>query len=76
MKWYAIITDGIILAIGCGNSCKPETEITEAEYNKLLSIIHNRPIPPDGYDYKLKADNLEWELYEIPQEDEEEPNDT
>ena len=76
MKWYAIIADGIILAIGRGNSCEPETEITEAEYNKLLSIIHNRPIPPDGYDYKLKVDTLEWELYEIPQEDEEEPNDT
>ena len=40
-------------------------EITEAEYNRIKSIIDNRPTAPSGYGYRLTAD-LEWELYELP----------
>jgi len=36
-----------------------------------MSIIHNRPTPQNGYDYKLKADTLTWELVELPK-----PSDT
>lgn len=43
-------------------------EITEAEYNKILSMLRNRPTAPDGYGYKL-TESLEWELYELPPED-------
>lgn len=43
-------------------------EITEAEYNNILEIIRNKPTAPDGYGYRL-TDALEWELYEIPVED-------
>lgn len=43
-------------------------EITETEYNEILSIIRNKPNAPDGYGYRL-TDALEWELYEIPVED-------
>ena len=39
--------------------------ITEEEYNAILSVIHNKPAPPEGYDYRLK-ENLTWELYELP----------
>lgn len=46
------------------------TEITEAEYNKILSIIRNKPTATDGYDYRL-TDALEWELYEAPATEEE-----
>ena len=35
--------------------------MTETEYNQIMSIINNRPIAPEGYDYLLK-DNLTWEL--------------
>ena len=35
--------------------------ISESEYNQIMSIISNRPITPEGYDYLLK-DNLTWEL--------------
>lgn len=35
--------------------------ITETEYNQIMSIIKNRPIAPEGYDYLLK-DNLTWKL--------------
>ena len=44
-------------------------EITEAEYNHIKSIIDNRPTAPDGYGYRL-TDSLEWELYELPIEEE------
>lgn len=59
-----IIEDGYILAVGTGILGE---EITESEYNDLLSIIHNRPTPPTGFDYKLKADTLTWELVELPE---------
>ena len=46
-------------------------EITEAEYNRIKSIIDNRPTAPDGFTYRLTAE-LEWELYEMPVEEVEE----
>ena len=68
MKYYKTIIDGYLVSVGTGTG---GTEITESEYNELLSIIHNRPTPQTGFDYKLKADTLEWELVELP-----EPSDT
>ena len=62
MRYYKIITDGYLVAIG--NGCGG-TEITEAEYNNLLEIIRNKPIAESGYDYRLKTD-LTWEVYELP----------
>ena len=63
MRYYKTIIDGYLVSVGTGTS---GTEITESEYNDLLSIIHNRPTPSTGFDYKLKADTLEWELVELP----------
>lgn len=42
-------------------------EITEQEYNEILSIVRNSPSAPDGFTYKLRADTLEWELVELPE---------
>lgn len=39
--------------------------ITEDEYNEILSTIWQRPTPPEGFDYRLKED-LTWELCELP----------
>ena len=47
------------------------SEITEAEYNRVLEIVRNKPIAPDGYDYRL-TEQFEWELYELPIEEESE----
>lgn len=44
-------------------------EITETEYNEILSILRNRPVAPEGYGYRL-TESLEWELYELPVEEE------
>ena len=63
MRYYKLIIDGYLVSVGTGTGGE---EITESEYNELLSIIHNRPTPSTGFDYKLKADTLEWELVELP----------
>lgn len=64
MKYYKIVENGYIVLVGidCGGK-----EITEQEYNTIMQIIHNKPIPESGYDYRLK-ENLEWELCEMPTE--------
>ena len=67
MRYYKKIIDGYLVSVGTGTG---GTEITESEYNEFLSIIHNRPTPPTGFDYKLKADTLTWELVELPPIDE------
>ena len=60
MRYYKIVENGYISSIGTGGG---GTEITETEYNEILSAIRNKP-PRDGsIDYRLKAD-LTWEQYE------------
>lgn len=63
MRYYKIIDGEYLRAIGtgCGG-----IEITDAEYNELLSVIQNRPAPEPGYGYKLKND-LTYERYEMPE---------
>lgn len=43
-------------------------EITETEYNDILSILRSRPEAPEGYAYRLTKD-LVWEQYELPPEE-------
>ena len=45
-------------------------EISEEKYTEILNIIRNKPTAPDGYGYRL-TDDLKWELYELPAEDQE-----
>lgn len=65
--YQKIIENGYIVSIVKGVS---NGNITEAEYNNLLDIIHNKHQAPSGYDYRLKTD-LTWELYELPIAEEE-----
>lgn len=65
IRYYKQITDNYLTAIGTGPG---NTEITESEYNQILSIIQNRP-QAEGKGYKLKAD-LTWEEYDLPPEPE------
>lgn len=62
MRFYKIINNGYLVAVGNGSG---GTEITEAEYNNLLEVIRNKPSAESGFDYRLKAD-LTWEKYELP----------
>lgn len=61
MRYYKQISDGYIRGIGTGNG---GTEITETEYNEILSVIHNKPPATETTDYRLRED-LAWEEYEV-----------
>lgn len=65
MRYYKQIIDNYLTAIGTGPG---NTEITEAEYNQILSIIQNRP-QSEGKGCRLKTD-LTWEEYDLPPEPE------
>lgn len=65
MRYYKQLSDNYILAIGTGAG---NAEITEAEYNEIMSIIHSRP-QTEGKGYRLKTD-LTWEEYDLPSEPE------
>ena len=66
MRYYKQTEEEFINSIGTGSGGE---EITEKEYETILSVIHNRPVPDTGYDYRLKSD-LTWELVELPPEQE------
>lgn len=72
MRFYKIIENGYILAIGVGNN---GTEITESEYNEIMAVIHQKPTRGETTDYRLK-ENLTWEAYEVPPLPEPEPDDS
>ena len=61
MRYYKQLSENYILAIGTGPG---NTEISESEYNEIMSLIQNRP-QADGKGYRLKT-NLTWEEYDLP----------
>lgn len=61
IKYYKQLSDNYITAIGTGPG---GTEITETEYNSILSTIQSRPVS-DTQGYRLRAD-LTWEAYDLP----------
>lgn len=69
MRFYKLINNNYILAIGTGFGGE---EITESEYNEILSVIQNKPVRTATTDYRLKT-NLTWEEYEHGPDPEPEP---
>lgn len=65
MRYYKQLSDNYIIAIGTGSG---GTEITETEYNSILSVIQSRPIS-ETQGYRLRTD-LTWEAYDLPPEPE------
>lgn len=65
IDFYKQIENCYIIGIGT-NGPDNMTEITAEEYAELLTIIRSRPADPDGYTYMLRADDLQWELVELP----------
>lgn len=63
MSYYKTINSDYIISIGIGKS---GAEIAGTEYAAIMQRIQNKPADPEGYQYKLRADNLEWELVELP----------
>lgn len=69
MKYYKFLSGEYIMGISDGGN--GGIEITESEYNKILSAIQNRPAPEPGYGFRLKTD-LTYERYEMPEAEPEE----
>lgn len=61
MRYYKHIENGYILAIGTGGN---GTEITETEYNAIMSVIQTKPARTETTDYHLRQD-LTWEAFEV-----------
>ena len=61
MRYFKVLRDGYIPFIGEGSS---GTEITEEEYNAILSVIRNKPAATETMDYRLR-ENLTWEEYPV-----------
>ena len=57
-----VIDNGYILAITNETGNQSDTDLV----NAVKAAMQFRPTNPDGYTYKLRADNLEWELVELP----------
>ena len=65
MNYCILTTDGYVAGIASSDNPLPNP-VTEAEKNAVFAFLCDKPIAPDGYEYKLKADTLEWELVELP----------
>lgn len=61
MKFYKVIEDGYIVAIGVNIG---GVEIEKSEYERLLNIIQNKPVVSEDFDYRLDTD-LKWEKYAV-----------
>ena len=73
---YKQIEDNILIAIGESKALgENQTEITESEYNNILSVIQNKPEDTETIIYKLHADTLEYVAYDRPEEPVIEPTD-
>lgn len=64
MRFYKNIENNYITAIGTGGG---GVEITESEYNTIMSVIQSKPPRTGNTDYHLKTD-LMWEEYEREEE--------
>ena len=57
---YKIVNGGYIEAVGIGNA---GIEISQSEYDEIISVIAEKPIDTATVGHKLKTD-LTWESYE------------
>ena len=66
---YKQIEENILVAIGESKALgEGQIEISEEEYNNILSVIARKPEDTDTIIYKLHADTLEYVAYDRPEE--------
>jgi hypothetical protein len=70
--YYKNLSGDYITAIGTGSG---DVEITQEEYDQILSVIRSRPEAGERFEYQLRLD-LTWELMEVPPAPEEDPEAT
>ena len=61
--YYKQIENGYINSLHISEAYQGE-EITEEEYNIIMSVINSKPEDTETHFYKLKADTLEYEAIE------------
>lgn len=61
MDYFKTTNGNYILSVGTGAGGE---EITENEYNEIMTAILNKPEATETTDYQLKTD-LTWEAYEV-----------
>lgn len=65
--YYAVNKEGgYIYSVSSCNHGAESNAISAAEYLEIKNIMKNTPSAPEGYGYRLK-ENLEWELYKLPE---------
>lgn len=72
--YYCILkSDGYI--IGTASSEIPFAEsVSEAEANEVKGLFLAKPNAEEGYEYRLRADDMTWELVELPPQPEPDPD--
>lgn len=65
--FYKFVVNGYLEGVGT-NGGDDVDAITEPEFDALKTLICSKPEAPSGYVYRLRADTLEWELVEEPDE--------
>lgn len=73
---YKHIEDNILTAIGEATAIgENDTEITQAEYDEIISIIQNKPEDTEEVVYQLVADTMTYEPFDAPEPPETNPYD-
>lgn len=62
MRFFKVVLEDYIQ--GCGKGGNVGQQITETEYNDIMTAIKAKPSATDTTDYRLKAD-LTWESYKV-----------
>jgi len=63
MKYFKNIADGHICSVSTNYG---QAEISKQEHDNIVNLCKNAPVALEDYQYKLRADNLEWELVKLP----------
>ena len=59
MSYYKVVKDGYVVGVGIDTK-DHDFIITKQEYDTLVNMAKQRPLAPDGYEYRL-TESLEWE---------------
>lgn len=66
---YKQIEDNILTTIGESKTIgETQIEISEEEYNNILSIIQSKPEDTESIVYMLNAETMQYEPYPRPEE--------
>lgn len=63
---YCMIIEGYIVGIAESKTEMPLEPISQEQRDAIMSKIQSAPKAPSGYEYRLRASDLEWGLVELP----------